>query len=107
MEASPSQQLGTRLAWEHQQGDDWRCKHKHIEHTADTHACAKSACQCQQFDSPWVCNCDHAWSEHKQVEVQKQLLPAAATLLEAVADLNRWDLLKRGQEGDGGKQQGG
>ena len=54
--------------------------------------------------SPWVCNCDHAWSEHKQVEVQKQLLPAAASLLEAVADLNRWDLLKRGQEDNGGKQ---
>ncbi|EFN52456.1 hypothetical protein CHLNCDRAFT_138771 [Chlorella variabilis] len=76
-----------------------RCKHKHVEHAADTHACAKAGCACRRFDSPWVCNCDHPWADHKQVEVEKAV---GCGLLEAIADVNRWDQLKRGGGAGGG-----
>eukprot|EP01004_Peranema_trichophorum_P009025 NODE_7769_length_744_cov_17.552335_g7155_i0.p1 GENE.NODE_7769_length_744_cov_17.552335_g7155_i0~~NODE_7769_length_744_cov_17.552335_g7155_i0.p1 ORF type:complete len:221 (-),score=32.11 NODE_7769_length_744_cov_17.552335_g7155_i0:81-704(-) len=47
-----------------------RCKHKHIDHDPrPPYKCNKCATkptspQCNGFDSPWVCNCDHPWSEH-------------------------------------------
>lgn len=75
-----------------------RCKHKHVDHDAATHACARPSCACAQFDSPWVCNCDHPWAEHTQIEVlkQRQQQEQQQGLMEAVQDLNRWDLLRRG-----------
>lgn len=74
-----------------------RCKHKHTEHDSVTHACKNTNCQCQKFLSPWVCNCDHPWSDHKQAEVKQE---KSRAFLEAVGDINRWDLLKRGQGAD-------
>ena len=44
-----------------------RCKHRHTDHDPQTHACCKTGCQCAMFHSPWVCNCNHPWSHHKQV----------------------------------------
>ena len=75
-----------------------RCKHKHVEHDAASHACAKPGCPCSRFDSPWVCNCDHPWAGHRQVEVAKVLAGGGGSggFLGAVADVNRWDLLRRG-----------
>ena len=44
-----------------------RCKHKHIDHDPVTLKCKKRNCKaCTGFDSPWVCNCGHPWSEHTQ-----------------------------------------
>jgi len=47
-----------------------RCKHKHIEHDCGPgpHKCDKCS-GCSGFDSPWVCNCGHTWSSHKQQTV--------------------------------------
>ena len=51
-----------------------RCKHKAVEHDARSpHACARCKGACGGFHSPWVCNCDHAWAAHRQVEVQRQV----------------------------------
>jgi len=50
-----------------------RCKHKHTDHNAATHACSKAGCTCSQFDSPWVCNCNHPWAQHTQAIVDKQV----------------------------------
>ncbi|GAB9464405.1 hypothetical protein Gpo141_00001836 [Globisporangium polare] len=54
-----------------------RCKHKHIEHdpSGDPFKCSKPKCSCSGFDSPWICNCNHAWAEHSQETVEKQLKP--------------------------------
>ncbi|KAI8466969.1 MAG: hypothetical protein J3K34DRAFT_432046 [Monoraphidium minutum] len=55
-----------------------RCKHKAVEHDARSRACAK--CKgggCAGFDSPWVCNCDHAWAAHRQVEVESKVVTMA------------------------------
>ncbi|KAL4422701.1 hypothetical protein ABPG75_008898 [Micractinium tetrahymenae] len=87
-----------------------RCKHKHIEHSPATHACVKPGCGCSAFDSPWVCNCDHPWADHKQIEVEKRNTSIMAGMMEAAAaDINRWDLLRRGSDapGGGGKAGGG
>lgn len=45
-----------------------RCKHKHTDHdpAAGPHPCRKPRCECEVFDSPWVCNCDHPWGDHAQ-----------------------------------------
>jgi hypothetical protein len=50
-----------------------RCKHKHTDHDPNTHACRKSNCKCQCFDSPWVCNCDHGWKEHEHLLVEREV----------------------------------
>ena len=50
-----------------------RCKHKHTDHDPNTRRCNKPSCQCTEFDSPWVCNCDHAWSVHEHLLVQKEV----------------------------------
>ncbi|KAF6251107.1 hypothetical protein COO60DRAFT_1275316 [Scenedesmus sp. NREL 46B-D3] len=50
-----------------------RCKHKHTEHDPASHACSKAACSCSGFSSPWVCNCNHPWSQHQQVLVERQV----------------------------------
>ena len=49
-----------------------RCKHKHTEHdcSAAPYRCARERCACRGFDSPWVCNCDHPWADHEQVQVE-------------------------------------
>ncbi|WIA39387.1 hypothetical protein OEZ86_005491 [Tetradesmus obliquus] len=51
-----------------------RCKHKHTEHDPSSHACSKASCSCSGFSSPWVCNCDHPWTQHQQVLVERQVL---------------------------------
>ncbi|KAL4448965.1 hypothetical protein ABPG77_007682 [Micractinium sp. CCAP 211/92] len=87
-----------------------RCKHKHIEHSPATRACAKPGCSCAAFDSPWVCNCDHPWAQHTQVEVYRGSGgDMAAMMRSAAADVNRWDLLRRGADEpqDGGSNGGG
>lgn len=49
-----------------------RCKHKHVEHDCSRppFVCKRcprgSTSDCTGFDSPWVCNCGHAWSRHSQ-----------------------------------------
>ena len=60
-----------------------RCKHRAAEHAArPPHACGrcKGAAACGGFDSPWVCNCDHAWAQHAQVEVARAAVPLAQRL---------------------------
>jgi len=51
-----------------------RCKHKHTEHDPTTHQCLEPKCDCERFLSPWVCNCNHPWSNHSQLESSKQVL---------------------------------
>lgn len=84
-----------------------RCKHKHVEHDPSTRACAKAGCSCTQFDSPWVCNCDHPWSEHRQIVVQREVLSisdrmAGMTMDDALAgpapEVNNYAGLKRGEQ---------
>jgi Protein FAM221A/B len=50
-----------------------RCKHKHTEHDPNSRACKKPQCACRRFDSPWVCNCDHAWADHEHLLVEKDV----------------------------------
>lgn len=91
-----------------------RCKHKHTDHDPVSKACRKPGCGCVCFISPWVCNCNHPWSDHKQVVVQRKVLrfkvatgkddgkPAGHGGVEVAVpdpeslDINRWDLVKRG-----------
>lgn len=74
-----------------------RCKHKHVEHDAASRACAKSTCACTAFDSPWVCNCDHAWADHVQQEVADAPSGGVASLLAAAAqEVNDWQHVQRG-----------
>jgi hypothetical protein len=96
-----------------------RCKHKAVEHDARSHACAKcKGGACARFDSPWFCNCDHAWAVHKQVEVERRAVPlaerlaaapgggagaeavaaaaAAAVAAAAAEEIARWSLVQRG-----------
>ena len=48
-----------------------RCKHKHVDHHPnESYTCRKCA-SCTGFDSPWVCNCGHAWSQHSQIVVTR------------------------------------
>lgn len=49
------------------------CKHKHVEHDPVTHKCAKPGCKCDKFFSPFVCNCNHAWGDHTQVAMQREV----------------------------------
>ena len=53
-----------------------RCKHKHTDHDPVTKMCKKRNCKnCTGFDSPWVCNCGHPWSEHTQgTKVRKMVV---------------------------------
>lgn len=53
-----------------------QCKHKHTDHdpAAGPHKCTKPSCKtCDGFTSPWVCNCDHKWSDHTQRFIKKTL----------------------------------
>lgn len=46
-----------------------RCKHKHTDHNCSISPFLCKTCKvgtCTGFMSPWVCNCGHAWSSHKQ-----------------------------------------
>ncbi|ETL85495.1 hypothetical protein L917_14960 [Phytophthora nicotianae] len=54
-----------------------RCKHRHTDHdpSRKPFVCQKTKCGCQGFDSPWVCNCDHPWSAHRQHRVEKKFDP--------------------------------
>lgn len=53
-----------------------RCKHKSTDHdpAPGRHKCKRPRCDCSGFDSPWVCNCDHAWSAHTQRVVKQKVL---------------------------------
>ncbi|PNH01650.1 hypothetical protein TSOC_012446, partial [Tetrabaena socialis] len=85
-----------------------RCKHKHVEHNPATRACAKAGCGCGVFDSPWVCNCDHPWSDHRQLVAVKQVISVrdmmgGMSLGEVevggggpAREVNDYDALKRG-----------
>jgi len=72
-----------------------RCKHKHTDHDPQTKKCNKPKCQCSLFDSPWVCNCNHPWCDHRQTAVHRTVTDLAARI---APEVNRWDELKRGQE---------
>lgn len=100
-----------------------RCKHKHTDHDPNTRACNKPQCKCTCFDSPWVCNCDHAWADHEHLLVEKEVqvvVPVrgggagraegahAADALElgglrldqgVADDVNNYDALRRGSAG--------
>ncbi|KAG3120733.1 hypothetical protein PI124_g1422 [Phytophthora idaei] len=76
-----------------------RCKHRHTDHDPGSKpfVCKKPNCGCQGFDSPWVCNCNHPWSAHRQHRVEKkfdplQLLQAQFTAPE-LNTVHRTDLL--------------
>lgn len=49
-----------------------RCKHKHIDHHPVTYQCKK--CKCENFDSPWVCNCNHPWINHETTKIIKKVM---------------------------------
>jgi hypothetical protein len=42
-----------------------------------------------------VCNCDHSWADHAQVEVEKRA--ELSVCCASAAGINRWDLLRRGE----------
>uniref|UniRef100_A0A0G4FMJ3 Protein FAM221A n=1 Tax=Chromera velia CCMP2878 TaxID=1169474 RepID=A0A0G4FMJ3_9ALVE len=42
------------------------CKHKHTDHSPNSHRCRRNNCKCERFFSPWTCNCDHPWASHRQ-----------------------------------------
>ena len=48
-----------------------RCKHKHIDHHCQGDYKCKKCTSCNGFDSPWVCNCGHPWSQHSQLTVTR------------------------------------
>jgi len=52
-----------------------RCKHKHTDHNpaGKKHECKRANCSCSSFNSPWVCNCDHPWGQHKQVVERRRV----------------------------------
>ena len=69
-----------------------RCKHKHTEHDPVSYRCSKAKCGCAAFDSPWVCNCNHAWGDHIQARVCSVQGSCGPTpgLAQSVAALRRW-----------------
>ncbi len=85
-----------------------QCKHKGIDHDPNTHICKRRNCGCKGFHSPWVCNCDHPWHRHEQIEgtitiktykTNTEAGAAAQAAAENVTDfseINPWQDLKRG-----------
>lgn len=80
-----------------------RCKHKHVDHDPNSRKCRKAGCRCSCFESPWVCNCDHAWAEHEQKLVPREMKVfgskselEAADMQGAIQDVNNYNALKRG-----------
>ena len=82
-----------------QQGH-WRlrcsCKHAHHQHNfsvrkSDKNSCNK--CNCQQFISPWVCNCDHKWSEHT-LKIVKRPVKTLEQMIQQADDLS--SIISRG-----------
>ncbi|EQC39706.1 hypothetical protein SDRG_03134 [Saprolegnia diclina VS20] len=71
-----------------------RCKHKHIEHDAGRppFVCKKPKCGCTGFDSPWVCNCAHPWSDHRQTQEIKTFHPLQMDLCDELSKVYRTDL---------------
>jgi len=47
-----------------------RCKHKDTDHdrsgVGGKYRCKKAKCSCENFYSPWICNCNHGWGDHTQ-----------------------------------------
>lgn len=79
------------------------CKHKAVEHVPGKkeHPCAKPGCtSCKGFFSPWVCNCNHAWAEHDQKVVLKEMrkFPVGAIDDSVIAELNNHAGIRRGEE---------
>ena len=77
------------------------CKHKGVEHDPVTRRCKKPNCKkCPAggFRSPWVCNCDCPWSDHRQMVVQKRVLTVEEMILQQAVnpDVNNYGALKRG-----------
>jgi hypothetical protein len=62
-----------------------RCKHKHIDHDPSSapYACNTRGCACTGFDSPFVCNCDHGWCDHRTVLKRKRVLTMHGRMLAA------------------------
>jgi len=52
-----------------------RCKHKHTDHDPSKapYPCTKCKQPCKGFDSPFVCNCNHGWAQHRQVWEEREL----------------------------------
>ncbi|KDO33831.1 hypothetical protein SPRG_01710 [Saprolegnia parasitica CBS 223.65] len=71
-----------------------RCKHKHVEHDAGRppFVCKKPKCACTGFDSPWVCNCAHPWSDHVQTQEIKTFHPLQMDLCDELSKVYRTDL---------------
>ncbi|OQR97995.1 hypothetical protein THRCLA_06799 [Thraustotheca clavata] len=71
-----------------------RCKHKHIDHDPSNapYHCKKPKCACSGFDSPWVCNCAHPWSEHVQTQEYKEFHPLDMDLCSELSKVYRTDL---------------
>ncbi|GAX85753.1 hypothetical protein CEUSTIGMA_g13168.t1 [Chlamydomonas eustigma] len=74
-----------------------RCKHKHVEHDPVSHTCVKTGCQCVQFNSPWVCNCNHPWDVHTQLILEREVMTMNGLMMAAAADATD----TRGVEGGG------
>ncbi|GAX76641.1 hypothetical protein CEUSTIGMA_g4087.t1 [Chlamydomonas eustigma] len=74
-----------------------RCKHKHVEHEPVSHTCVKTGCQCVQFNSPWVCNCNHPWDVHTQLILEREVMTKNGLMMAAAADATD----TRGVEGGG------
>ncbi|OQR99849.1 hypothetical protein ACHHYP_04243 [Achlya hypogyna] len=71
-----------------------RCKHKHIDHDPSRapFVCQKKKCSCAGFDSPWVCNCAHPWSDHVQTQEMKEFHPLQMDLCDELSKVYRTDL---------------
>lgn len=79
-----------------------RCKHKHIEHDCSKrpYKCKKPNCkQCNGFESPWVCNCDHPWAMHELRFIEREVprMMQLSDMLEGLSDVGNPLVERRGQ----------
>lgn len=75
-----------------------RCKHKHTDHdpSGKVHECRKPNCSCSGFDSPWVCNCDHPWKDHEQLEELRKVKSLAEMFMDNSIDFGVGGHVSRG-----------
>ena len=72
-----------------------QCKHKGVEHDPNTHECKRRNCSCNNFKSPWVCNCDCPWHMHEQQE-GTIVVKTFSTNHNEFSEINPWQDIKRG-----------
>jgi len=65
---------------------------------AECHADYSQPCAARPCCSPFVCNCDHGWAEHKQVELAEAPSSSISGMLAAAAaaELDAMQTVQRG-----------